>query len=66
MSVNKEEIARDIILKMIEHGKIERPKCKGEYNSSEANDLYVSEVCKAFKTVCKTVSEVSIGKWDSD
>ena len=52
---DKLEIARDIVLKMIEHN------C---FKIQNNNEQTVQEICKALKTVCKTVQETNQNKWD--
>lgn len=59
------EITKEIVLKLIETGKIAQPidKTKRAYSPEEANEKYLEEVCKAYKTVYQTVNKAFNGEF---
>ena len=62
---DKLEVTRDIVLKMLDE-KLISISAKSNESIEDRNKAYVNEVCKAFKTLYQTVSEVTTTKWPKD
>ncbi|MDF2859032.1 MAG: hypothetical protein K0Q87_4883 [Neobacillus sp.] len=59
------EITKEIVLKLIETGQINRPinQNGATYSGETANEKYIEEVCKAYKTVFQTVNKAYRGEF---
>lgn len=61
--MTSEEIAKEILISMIEHDKIS-PTINT--TREDINKSYVEEVCKAYSTVYQTVCNASKSKYEAD
>lgn len=64
--MDKFEITKEIVLKLIETEKIARPinQNGASYSAEEANEKYIEEVCKAYKAVYQTVQKAEAGEFN--